>query len=135
MRQLTPCFLVQPHPLVDTSEAQVAPSLERRHPEPPGEDQGRRVILECLLAFRRFPVAGNLTQEEESARFVPARALTIRDVARLPGVPAVAETLPGYEVTTRYGLVLPTGTPSAVRDKLQSAVTQAVGMAETRKRL
>jgi tripartite-type tricarboxylate transporter receptor subunit TctC len=50
-------------------------------------------------------------------------------------MPTVAETLPGYEVTTWYGLVLPTGTPSAVRDKLQSAVAQAVGMAETRKRL
>jgi tripartite-type tricarboxylate transporter receptor subunit TctC len=53
----------------------------------------------------------------------------------LPEMPTVAETLPGYEVTTWYGLVLPTGTPSAVRDKLQSAVTQAIGMAETRKRL
>jgi tripartite-type tricarboxylate transporter receptor subunit TctC len=53
----------------------------------------------------------------------------------LPNLPTVAETLPKYEVTTWYGLVLPTGTPSAVRDKLQSAVAQAVGMAETRKRL
>ena len=53
----------------------------------------------------------------------------------LPDIPTVAETLPKYEVTTWYGLVLPTGTPSAVRDKLQSAVAQAIGMAETRKRL
>jgi tripartite-type tricarboxylate transporter receptor subunit TctC len=53
----------------------------------------------------------------------------------IPEVPTVAETLPGYEVTTWYGLVLPVGTPKAVRDKLQSAATQAVGMAETRKRL
>jgi tripartite-type tricarboxylate transporter receptor subunit TctC len=53
----------------------------------------------------------------------------------LPELPTVAETLPGYEVTTWYGLLLPTGTPSAVRDKLRSAVTQAIGMAETRKRL
>ncbi len=53
----------------------------------------------------------------------------------LPQVPTVAETLPGYEVTTWYGLVLPVDTPRAVRDKLQSAVTQAIGMPETRKRL
>jgi tripartite-type tricarboxylate transporter receptor subunit TctC len=50
-------------------------------------------------------------------------------------MPTVAEILPGYEVTTWYGLLLPTGTPSAVRDKLQSAVAQAIGMAETRRRL
>jgi tripartite-type tricarboxylate transporter receptor subunit TctC len=49
-------------------------------------------------------------------------------------MPTVAETLPGYEVTTWYGLVVPAGTPAAVRDKLQSAVTQAVSMAETKKR-
>ena len=52
----------------------------------------------------------------------------------LPEMPTVAETLPGYEVTTWYGLVVPAGTPAAVRDKLQSAVTQAVSMAETKKR-
>ena len=53
----------------------------------------------------------------------------------LPDVPTVAETLPGYAVTTWYGLLLPAGTPQAVRDKLQSAAVQAMGMAETRKRL
>jgi tripartite-type tricarboxylate transporter receptor subunit TctC len=52
----------------------------------------------------------------------------------LPEMPTVAETLPGYEVTTWYGLVVPAGTPAAVRDKLQLAVTQAVSMAETKKR-
>src|SRR5207244_7034921 len=38
-------------------------------------------------------------------------------IAYLPEVPTVAETLPGYEVTTWYGLVLPVDTPRAVRDK------------------
>jgi tripartite-type tricarboxylate transporter receptor subunit TctC len=50
-------------------------------------------------------------------------------------MPTVAETLPGYEVTTWYGLLLPAGTPQGVRDKVQSAAAQAVGMADTRKRL
>ena len=53
----------------------------------------------------------------------------------IPEMPTVAETLPGYEVTTWYGLVLPAGTPTAVRDKLQSAAMQAIDMPETRKRL
>src|SRR5690242_670770 len=64
--------------------------------------------------------------------------LAVTSAARipyLPNVPTVAETLPGYEVTTWYGLLLPAGTPQAVRDKLQSAAMQAIGMAETRKRL
>ncbi len=52
----------------------------------------------------------------------------------LPDVPTVAEALPGYEVTTWYGLMLPAGTPGAVRDKVQAAANQAIRMAETRKR-
>lgn len=63
--------------------------------------------------------------------------LAVTSAARipfLPDVPTVAETLPGYEVTSWYGLLLPAGTPKAVRDKLQSATMQAIGMAETRKR-
>jgi tripartite-type tricarboxylate transporter receptor subunit TctC len=53
----------------------------------------------------------------------------------LPDMPTVAETLPGYEVTTWYGLMLPAETPKAVRDKIQAAAMQAIGMAETKKRL
>src|SRR5689334_21760224 len=53
----------------------------------------------------------------------------------LPDVPTVAETLPGYAVTTWYGLLLPAGTPQAVRDKVQSAAMQAIDMADTRKKL
>src|SRR5215813_4661358 len=53
----------------------------------------------------------------------------------LPDMPTVAETLPKYEATTWYGMLLPTGTPTAVRDKLQAAVAEAVGMPETKKRL
>src|SRR5215510_13910121 len=64
--------------------------------------------------------------------------LAVTSAARIPyvpDVPTVAETLPGYEVTTWYGLLLPAGTPKAVRDKVQAAAMQAIGVAETRKRL
>ena len=53
----------------------------------------------------------------------------------LPEMPTVAETLPGYEVTTWHGLAVPAGTSAAVRDKLHSAITQAVNAPDTKKRL
>ena len=52
----------------------------------------------------------------------------------IPDMPTVAETIPGYEVTTWHGLVLPTGTPTAIRDKLHAAITHAVNTPETKKR-
>ena len=56
-------------------------------------------------------------------------------IAYLPDMPTVAETLPGYEASTWYGLLLPAGTPTAIRDTLQSAAMKAIGMTETRRRL
>lgn len=40
----------------------------------------------------------------------------------LPDVPAIAETVPGYELVTWYGLFAPAGTPPAVVDTLNAAV-------------
>ena len=53
----------------------------------------------------------------------------------LPDVPAVAETLPGYEVTTWYGVFLPAGAPAGVIDRLHDALAQALNSADTRQRL
>jgi len=64
--------------------------------------------------------------------------LAVTSAARIPyipDVPTVAETLPGYEVTTWYGLLVPAGTPGAVRDRIHAAAEQAIGMAQTRRRL
>jgi tripartite-type tricarboxylate transporter receptor subunit TctC len=65
------------------------------------------------------------------------RGLAVTSAARirfLPDMPTVAETLPGYEETTWYGLLLPAATPKAVRDKVEAAVRQAIATPETKKR-
>jgi tripartite-type tricarboxylate transporter receptor subunit TctC len=46
-------------------------------------------------------------------------------IAQYPDVPTIAETLPGYEAASWYGLVAPAGTPRAIVDKL-SAETQRI---------
>ena len=71
----------------------------------------------------------------DQGKLVGLAVTSAERIAYLADVPTVAETLPGYEVTTWYGLMLPAGTPKAVRDRLQAAALQAIGMAETRKRL
>ncbi len=42
-----------------------------------------------------------------------------------PGVPTVAQTVPGYSIEAWYGLFAPAGTPPAVIDKLRTAAVQA----------
>ena len=53
----------------------------------------------------------------------------------LPELPAVAETLPGFEVALRYGLIAPAGTPKPIIEKLNKALNDALASAEVKKRL
>jgi tripartite-type tricarboxylate transporter receptor subunit TctC len=53
----------------------------------------------------------------------------------LPGVPALAATMPGFVSSTWYGVVAPPGTPPAIVDKLWSAVTVALKSPDVSKRL
>ena len=43
-------------------------------------------------------------------------------VAALPDVPAIGETVPGYEANVWYGIAVPKGTPAEIVDKLNTAV-------------
>lgn len=49
-----------------------------------------------------------------------------------PGVPAIGEVLPGYQVVAWFGLVAPAGTPPAIVDKLYQLTATALAKPEIR---
>lgn len=53
----------------------------------------------------------------------------------LPDVPAIAEQLPGYEVTLWNGILLPSKTPQPVVDKLSAALNSILSQPETKQLL
>jgi tripartite-type tricarboxylate transporter receptor subunit TctC len=66
------------------------------------------------------------------------RALAVSGPARtpaLPDVPAVAETLPGFDASTWYGILAPAGTPPAVVAALNERFLAALEDAQARERL
>lgn len=66
------------------------------------------------------------------------RGLAITSAKRsalLPDLPAVAETVPGYEMTGWQGILVPSGTPSAIVNRLSQKIAALVNRPETRKRL
>ena len=67
------------------------------------------------------------------------RALVVTSLQRipqLPEVPTLHETaLPGFEVNSWYGLCAPTGTPTAVLDKVNTDLTTVLRMPEIQQRL
>ncbi len=66
------------------------------------------------------------------------RALAVTGAKRssiAPGIPTVAESgVPGYDVTSWYGLMVPAGTPADIIARLNSAAAIALGRPEVKER-
>ena len=59
-----------------------------------------------------------------------------RRAPTLPDVPTIAESgVPGYEYSTRYGLLAPARTPRAIIEKLNQAAAGVLNSQETRQKL
>jgi tripartite-type tricarboxylate transporter receptor subunit TctC len=66
------------------------------------------------------------------------RALAVTAATRsdaLPDIPTVAESLPGYEASTFYGVGAPKGTPAEIVDKLNKEVNAALADPKMKARL
>ncbi len=70
----------------------------------------------------------------KAGKLKPLAVTTAKRSAMLPGVPAIAETIKGFEVDTWWGLVAPAGTPKDVIDKLNAAFTTALKNPATQER-
>jgi tripartite-type tricarboxylate transporter receptor subunit TctC len=56
-------------------------------------------------------------------------------MASLPDVPAIAETLPGFEAVAWYGVVAPPKTPKAIVDKINADINEALKAPEIVQRM
>src|SRR5215216_2459661 len=56
-------------------------------------------------------------------------------MASLPEVPAIAETLPGFEAVAWYGVVAPPKTPQAIVDKINADINEALKSPDLAQRL
>ena len=66
------------------------------------------------------------------------RALAVTTAERskaLPGVPTVAETVPGYEASAWFGVAAPKGTPRDIIEKLNKTVNEALADPATQAKL
>ena len=60
---------------------------------------------------------------------------TLEPDPALPGIPTVAETVPGYEATAWFGIGVPKGTPRDIVDKLNAEVNRALADPKMKERL
>ncbi|WP_119353697.1 Bug family tripartite tricarboxylate transporter substrate binding protein [Azohydromonas sediminis] len=79
----------------------------------------------------------NLATAAANIRAGKLKALAVTTAQRaavMPEVPTVAETLPGFEVDTWWGLVAPAGTPREKVHQLNAAFVAALNSAEVKTR-
>jgi len=99
--------------------------VEFVHVPSPGEMQAQSDLLGGRVQVMFDPLISSLGNIKAGR----VRALAITPAKRsalLPDLPTVAETVPGYEVNPILGLGAPRGTPAAIIDKLNAAVSAAL---------
>ena len=69
-----------------------------------------------------------------AGKIVPLAVTTAQRSPLLPEVPAMAETFPGFEIDTWWGLVAPAGTPRELVARYHAAFTAALDTADVKTR-
>jgi len=91
--------------------------------------RGSAIALPDVISNKVQLIFDNLPSALEQARGGSVRALAVTSPQRwpsLPDLPAIAETVPGYEATVFYGISAPKGTPGEIVDILNRAVGEAL---------
>jgi tripartite-type tricarboxylate transporter receptor subunit TctC len=81
-----------------------------------------------------FPNLVSAMPHIKSARLKGLAVTSEKRSQAAPEIPALAETLPGFEAASWYGMVVPAQTPKAVIAKLHTSVTQALRVDDVQQR-
>ena len=81
-----------------------------------------------------FNTTGSLLQAVESGQIHGLGVTSPQRFEAAPALPAIAETLPGYEAVAWYGIYVPAKTPISIVQKIHDDIAVALREAEVRKR-
>ena len=99
-----------------------------------GSGAGMVALLsgEITMYFANIPVA---IQHVRNGRLRPVALSGTQRNQAVPGIPTLAESgLPGFDVTSWFGIAAPAKTPRAIVEQLNSAIVRAVNAPDLRAR-
>ena len=99
-----------------------------------GSGAGMVALLsgEISMYFANIPVA---IQHVRNGRLRPVALSGTRRNQAVPGIPTLSESgLPGFDVTSWFGIAAPAKTPRAIVDQLNSAIVRSVNTPDLRAR-
>ena len=85
------------------------------------------------MIFGTAAAVAGFVEQRQAAR--PRRDVPGTVAALMKDVPAIAESIPGYQVESWYGLYVPAGTPADVIAKLNAVAKKVAQTEEFRKRV
>ena len=91
-----------------------------------------------LLGGRSYMIFDTMTAISPHVKSGALRGIAVTTLKRatsMPEIPAIAETLPGYDAATWGGLLAPAGTPRDIVMKLNAAANAAMKMEDVRAKL
>jgi tripartite-type tricarboxylate transporter receptor subunit TctC len=96
-----------------------------------------QAILDLVAGRLQLMVADFATAmpQVKSGKLKVLGVTTAKPSPLLPGVPAIGETLKGYDMTSWNGLFVPAGTPPEIMAKLEMETLAALGQADVKDRL
>jgi tripartite-type tricarboxylate transporter receptor subunit TctC len=100
--------------------------------------KGTAPALQALVAGEVDMMCDNLGVSLPHVKAGRIKALAVASAKRvpsLPGVPALAESLPGFEAVAWFGIVAPPGTPQPIAEKVSAGVAEALRHPDVRSRL
>jgi tripartite-type tricarboxylate transporter receptor subunit TctC len=82
-----------------------------------------------------FPTAGSAGPHVKSGKIRALAVTSLKPSALAPGLPTLAESLPGYESVSLNGMFAPAKTPAAVIALLNQEVVRILTKADVKERL
>ena len=82
-----------------------------------------------------FTAAGSATAHIDSGRLRALAVASAKPTALAPGLPTVAEIVPGYLVASTYGLLAPAKTPAAIIQRLNQEVLRFINTPSVKEQL
>jgi tripartite-type tricarboxylate transporter receptor subunit TctC len=98
---------------------------------------GNVAMLEVMANQIPLVMTGlpNLLPQYKAGRIKILGITDARRSAVAKDIPAIAETVPGYEFRNWFGLVVPAATPHQVRQRINGDVNRVIAVSDTRQKL
>ena len=82
-----------------------------------------------------FVDLGNAMAQAKGGKLIALGVTSEKRNALVPDWPAIAEAVPGYDITAWFGIAGPANMPKAVLDKLNAAIVKVLADAQTKEQL